>query len=415
MLFLAIFVLEIVLEIDNITALKKAAEGLPNTPLCRGQTPHALALALRIALAYVFLHIAALFAHFQTSGGHNFLGQFGGMLIILVSSGLVINYLHGGKKARTNLSRRIMYKKTSLAAFLFADAFLSLDTVIAAVAMTTSWNLAVAAMISAAVCIMLFEKPLHAWLEVNPRMTLIAYLVIGLLGVNLILGAHGIHIPKYALLIFVVAGLWFDDVDKKIQKSKTAELAQAKERLSSKISQMRGNASHLVETITPVMTSKEAEPSSSKVVPKTIPASWQEVVRKSEDTRDALAAEQLISGGAYDFTPEGKKISIAASNAAAAVRDSDDNADSLKAMQNLSANIAGFGEGYVYGTTHRAGIKPGPYGFILMGRTPDPLCGTCGLQQSSITSVCIGCGHYRFHLPAGIFEVGSLRLLTKRA
>ncbi len=33
-----------------------------------------------------------------------------------------------------------------------------------------------------------------------------------------------------------------------------------------------------------------------------------EVVQKSEDTRDVLAAEQAKAGGAYDYTPEGKKI-----------------------------------------------------------------------------------------------------------
>jgi predicted tellurium resistance membrane protein TerC len=412
-LFLAIFVLEVILEIDNITALRRAAEGLPDTPLCRGQMPHALALGVRVALAYMLFHAVAICSRISSVSGHGFLEQLGGMVIIMVACGLVMNYLQGGRAIKANLSRRITNKKTDLLSFLIADAFLSLDTVIAAVAMTTNFGLAVAAMISAAVCIMLFNKPLHAWLKVNPRMALIAFTVIGLLGVNLILASQGIHIPKYALLLVVVLGLWFDRVDKDNKGRNAETLAKSKERVSGAASQVRGLDSHLVGTINKIKDYKpaSAEKQASKmatprvsvpkvVVPKTVDATWAQVVKKSEESRSALDAEQVKAGGAFDYAPDGKKI---ATTAAQTLESSMD-------FQHASAL-----EGYVFGTSHSAGVEPGRYGFIFMGAIANPLCGACGIEQPKIFSICSRCGHYRFLCPAGIFEVGSLRLLTMRA
>jgi hypothetical protein len=124
------------------------------------------------------------------------------------------------------------------------------------------------------------------------------------------------------------------------------------------------------------------------------------VVQKSENVRDILQAEQDKSGGAYDYTPEGKKIAaVPTANPEAAMN-----------MQ-YSLNQ----EGYVFGTTHSAGVAPGRYGFIFLGATTNPFCKACGIEQPKIFSLCDKCGYYRFLCPAGIFEVGSLRLLTKRA
>ncbi len=194
-------------------------------------------------------HTVSFLSRIPSTGGHGFIEQIGGMLIILVASGLVINYMHSGRTVRSNLKQRISSKKTDLGSFLIADAVLSLDTVIAAVAMTSNFSLAVTAMVSAAICIMLFHKPLHAWLKVNPRMALIAFLVIGLLGFNLILDAHGMHIPKYALLLFVFAGMWLDSLDKDRKMKRAAVLVQAKQRASGAASQVRGADSHLVQTV----------------------------------------------------------------------------------------------------------------------------------------------------------------------
>jgi predicted tellurium resistance membrane protein TerC len=248
LLFIALFLLEGVLEIDNLTALQKAAAGLPNTPWCRGQVPHALALGVRVGLVYLLFHGLAYFTAVSTSATHNTAEQFGGLLLIIVAIGLVFNYLRSGVVKRpVNVSRQ-KSKPTSLFGFLIADAFLSLDTVIAAVAMTTSFNLAVAAMVSASAVIMLFHEPLHVWLKANPRVSLIAFVIIGLMGVNLILDGHGIHIPKIALLAFVFLGIWFDDLDKKLQKMRAEDRARYKKTMTSG-SSWKNLDTHLVQTI----------------------------------------------------------------------------------------------------------------------------------------------------------------------
>jgi len=247
-LFTALVALEIILEIDNLTALQKAAAGLPDTPWCKGQGPHALALGVRVCLTYVLFHVVAYFAKLPSSRGHGFAEQCGGLLLILVASALVFNYLRAvQKKPNGNVSRNIKPRKTSLFGFLVADAFLSMDTVIAAVAMTTDFNLAVAAMITASLCIMCFHEKLHDWLKVNPRAALLAFIIIGLLGVNLILAGAGHHIPKYFLLAFVYLGIVFNDLDKKLQEKKAAERANYNKSMSAKRS--TGAGTHLAQTI----------------------------------------------------------------------------------------------------------------------------------------------------------------------
>jgi predicted tellurium resistance membrane protein TerC len=356
-LFLALFVLEVILEIDNITALRQAASRLPNTPLCRGQVPHGLALFVRVGLAFLLFHTVGYFKHISLTTGSGVFEQVGGALLIMVAVGLIINYFHGGRNLHAaSVRQRASQKRTTLGAFLIADAFLSLDTVIAAVAMTSSFGLAVTAMISAAVCIMLFHEPLHAWLKVNPRAALLAFVIIGLLGFNLILSSQGVHIPKYALLFFVVIGVCFDRIDKDNKRRAAECLAKSRTRQSGTPSQKRGSKSHLATTI------------DTAIIPGIVDVAWQEITQKSADLRATVEAEKVKRDGAC----------------------------------------------YIFGTTHSAGIQPGLYGFIFQGAMDNPLCNACGVVQPSTFSLCDRCGHYRFLCPAGIFEVGSLKLLTMR-
>jgi predicted tellurium resistance membrane protein TerC len=407
-LFIALFILEVILEIDNLTALRRAAEGLPDTTWCRGQMPHALALGVRVVLVYVLVHLISFCSHITSLSGQQHFEQFGGMMIILMAVGLIINYLQGGRAVKSNLSRRIVAKKTSLASFLLADAFLSMDTVIAAVAMTTSFSLAVTALVSASVAIMIFHKPLQSWLKLNPRMALLAYVVIGLLGANLILAGSGIIIPKFCLLIVVFAGLWFDRIDRDTKKMRAQEKDALQQRAKRSTAPGAGKASHLVGTID--LKARDLEFAAGRpvnqpeekrtVVPKTVDASWTEVVQRSEDLRGLIRAEQAKPGSTYSYAPDGKKIKAAQSPESAAT---------------INFSPAEKFNGYVFGTNHSAAVAHGQYGFIMMSSQEDTICSGCGKKQPISISICDGCGHYRFFCPAGIFEVGKLRLLTMRA
>lgn len=406
-LFVALFVLEVILEIDNLTALRKAAEGLPDTPWCRGQMPHALALGVRVALVYIFVHIISFCSHITSASGQSHFEQLGGVMIVLMAAGLIINYTQGGRAVKGNASRRVVAKHTSLFSFLVADAFLSMDTVIAAVAMTSSFGLAFAAMVGASLAIMVFHKPLQSWLKLNPRMALIAYVVIGLLGFNLILAGSGILIPKYCLLLVVLVGLWFDQVDKDFVSISARKKTMAKRRAGRATTVGAGKASHLVGTID--LKARDLEfaagrpvvaPEAKKtIVPKTVDATWSEVVQRSEDLRSLIRAEQGKDGSAYGIAPDGKKIVATAPTEAAAT---------------INFTPAAPFNGYVFGTNHNAAVGHGQYGFIVMSNQEDSVCSGCGKTQPLALSICSLCGHYRFFCHPGIFEVGKLRLLTMR-
>ncbi len=394
LLFIAIFVLEIILEIDNVTALRRAAEGLPDTPMCRGQAPHALALGVRVGLAYMLFHAVSSFSHLSSSTGHNFLEQLGGVVIILVACSLIINYFQGTKAARDKLANRMKTKKTDLISFLVADAFLSLDTVIAAVAMTTNFKLAISAMVAASVCIMIFHKPLHAWLKLNPRMALIAFVVIGMLGVNLIFASEGIAIPKYALLLVVFVGVWMDGMDKDMKAKKADVLAKYKKRtngVSSKPKKPSVLARDWREEKAQAIPRASAAPdgeavTQTVVVPATVDASWTEVVQKAEEVRNLLHAEQIKKGGAYDYAPDGKRILAEALGAPEGKRVLSETFGAPAVSFDVPPARAQ--DGYTYGTNHSAAMQVGLYGFIFMGLKEQRDCHACGAAQNSIVSVC---------------------------
>jgi len=407
-LFFALFVLEIILEIDNITALKQAASNLPATLFCRGHMPQALALLVRVFLAYALFHVVAFAAALPSAHGRGFFEFYGGALIILMACGLLINHSRKTKSQAKEITKRRSRSvaSTSLLGFLFADAFLSLDTVVAAVAMTSNFSLAITAMVGAAISIMLFHKPLQLWLKQNPRMAPLAFCVIGLMGVNLILSSQGVHIPKYALLAFAFLCLTLDFSDRS-NKARASVIRERFVQASGGASQVRGLQSHLVETIGKIP--DYVAPASDRTVRttkreaplKTIDSTWAEVVQKSEELRSIVYTQQAAAGGVYDYAPDGSKIESLIPSA-------------FSGMVDPAATVPVLLDGYAFGTTHRADTIGGRSALLFANANNNPTCRACGIEQPRIFSVCSGCGYYRFLCPAGIFEVGSLRLLKAR-
>lgn len=198
--FGALLLLEIILEIDNLTALREAEKRLPNSPLCRGIFPHMFALLAKLAMAIIFLFFLQIFVACTGPIGHIFIKAAGGFLLLHISASLIKSFIatNGSITARPANSRS--NNKTTLAAFVASDAQLSLDSVVAAVVVATSFHSTIAAMIGAAVVLHICHKPLSSWLNANPRFALIAFMMIGAVGLSIIIGLGGLHIPKTALL-----------------------------------------------------------------------------------------------------------------------------------------------------------------------------------------------------------------------
>lgn len=198
--FGALLLLEIILEIDNLTALREAEKRLPDSPLCRGVYPHMFALLAKLAMAIIFLFFLQVFVACTGPIGHIFVKAAGGFLLLHISASLIRSFIatNGAITARPANSRS--NNKTTLAAFIAGDAQLSLDSVVAAVVVATSFYSTIAAMIGAAVVLHICHKPLSAWLNANPRFALIAFMMIGAVGLSIIIGLGGLHIPKTALL-----------------------------------------------------------------------------------------------------------------------------------------------------------------------------------------------------------------------
>jgi predicted tellurium resistance membrane protein TerC len=380
-LFICLVALEVIFEIDNITALKRKVKTLPQTALCQGQAPHLLALCVRIALASILYYSLARIAgsaHYQaaTPAAHLALKMFGGLAIASIGLALLIGApqtIHNARPIHSG-TRNLKAAKGTLLGFLFADALLSLDSVLATVAMTNNFKLAVEAMASAAIIIMVFHKQINAWLKTNPRVIMLAYLLIIMLGANLTADAFGLHIPKLLLLMLAAIAIWANSLDKKPLK---------------KLQGANRKGFYRPETV----------PSTDNDTGRTLP----EPAVGTAATAAATAAKTATATAAKTAAATATAIAPAAAALTAALRAQVATVGVPSPLKN---------EFYTFGTTHQAGLSTSADSSIGFGQNTTAICHNCGAPTIAGVSVCAGCKSYSYLLPARGMEIGALNSLT---
>jgi hypothetical protein len=175
-------------------------------------------------MAIIFLFFLQVFVACTGPIGHLFIKAAGGFLLLHISASLIKSFIatNGSISARPANSRS--NNKTTLAAFVAGDAQLSLDSVVAAVVVATSFHSTIAAMIGAAVVLHICHKPLSSWLNANPRFALIAFMMIGAVGLSIIIGLGGLHIPKTALLGLLAFAVLVENLAGKLKDATPKDL-----------------------------------------------------------------------------------------------------------------------------------------------------------------------------------------------
>lgn len=372
-LFICLVALEVIFEIDNITALKRKVKTLPQTGLCRSPGPHLLALCVRITLASMLYYSLAKItgsAHYQaaTPAAHLAFKMFGGLAIASIGLTLLIGAPQSINSVKPIHSgtRNLNAAKGTLLGFLFADALLSLDSVLATVAMTNNFELAVTAMASAAIIIMVFHKQLNAWLKTNPRVIMLAYLLIIMLGANLTADAFGLHIPKLLLLMLAAIAIWANSLDKKPLKKLQGANRKGFYR------------------------------------PETVPSS-----PSTDEASTGTLSKPAAGAGARAAAGTAATATATVAPAAAALT------AALKAqVATVTAPSPLKNEFYTFGTTHQAGLSTSADSSIGFGQNTTAICHNCGAPTIAGVSVCAGCKSYSYLLPARGMEIGALNKLA---
>jgi predicted tellurium resistance membrane protein TerC len=198
--FLTLIALEIVLGIDNIIFISILAGKLPAEDQKRARLIGlSLALVIRVALLFSLSWVIGLTAPLFTVLGQAISGR---DLILLVGGlfllGKATFEIHESLEAPSgHASAKVSATFLSVVIqILIIDAVFSLDSVITAVGMVEHVGIMIGAVVVSIAFMMWFASPVSRFVAKHPTIKMLALSFLLLIGLNLIVEAFDVHVPK---------------------------------------------------------------------------------------------------------------------------------------------------------------------------------------------------------------------------
>ncbi|MFK4836568.1 TerC family protein [Microbacterium sp. ZW T2_14] len=219
--FLTLFVLEVVLGVDNVIFISILASKLPKEQQARARN-------LGLTLAMLMRVVLVLFAGWIITLKEDvfFIGEMGFSWkdLILIAGGLFLVYkavteihhkLEGAEEEHGGGGRKAVTFGSVIAQILVLDLVFSLDSVITAVGMTTNLLIIITVVVLSFGIMLFASRFIFAFVNKHPTVKMLALSFLLLIGVFLIAEGFGFHIDKafiygpMAFAIFVEAlNLW---------------------------------------------------------------------------------------------------------------------------------------------------------------------------------------------------------------
>ena len=199
--FLTLTALEIVLGIDNIVFISILVDKLPSR-----QRPGAyrvgrgLAMIMRILLLFSLSWMMGLTEPLFTLplagelSGRDLVLVVGGLFLVAKSTHEIHDKLEGAEGERS--ARAAASYGAVLAQIMALDIVFSLDSVITAVGMAQQVAVMVAAVVVAVAVMMVFARPIGAFVAGRPTIKMLALAFLLAIGMMLIADGFGRHVPK---------------------------------------------------------------------------------------------------------------------------------------------------------------------------------------------------------------------------
>jgi predicted tellurium resistance membrane protein TerC len=198
--FLTLVALEIVLGIDNIIFISILAGKLPAEDQSRARLIGlSLALVIRVgllfSLSWVIGLTAPLFVVFkQAISGRDLILLVGGLFLLGKATFEIHDNLEGPSgHASAKVSATFI---SVVIQILIIDAVFSLDSVITAVGMVDHIGIMIGAVVVSIAFMMWFASPVSRFVSKHPTIKMLALSFLLLIGLNLIVEAFDVHVPK---------------------------------------------------------------------------------------------------------------------------------------------------------------------------------------------------------------------------
>jgi len=198
--FITLFVLEVVLGIDNVVFIAILADRLPPERQGRARgVGLALAALSRIGLLASIAWLARLTAPLFTVLGQEISGRDlvligGGLFLVAKSTQEIHQKLEGVEGER--VGRAPATFAGVIAQILLLDVVFSLDSVITAVGLVEQLGVMIAAILGALGVMLVLAGPINGFIRRHPTVKMLALSFLLLLGVVLIAEGFGQHIPR---------------------------------------------------------------------------------------------------------------------------------------------------------------------------------------------------------------------------
>ncbi len=224
-----LFVLEVVLGIDNIIFVSILVAKLPKAQQGRARTIGlGLAMVMRILLLLSLAWMAKLTTPLFTVLGFAVTGRSiimlgGGLFLIAKSTFEIHEKLEGEEGAKDGDQRRGRSQFASiLIQILILDLVFSLDSVITAVGMAQQIEIMVAAVVLAVLVMMFFARPVGNFVERHPTVKMLALSFLLLIGVTLIAEGLGQHISKGYIYFAMAFSVFVEMLNLRLRRTTAA-------------------------------------------------------------------------------------------------------------------------------------------------------------------------------------------------
>lgn len=222
--FLTLIALEIVLGIDNIIFISILAGKLPAEDQKRARLIGlSLALVIRVALLFSLSWVigltAPLFTVFkQAISGRDLILLVGGLFLL----GKATFEIHESLESPSgHASAKVSATFLSVVIqILIIDAVFSLDSVITAVGMVEHVGIMIAAVVVSIAFMMWFASPVSRFVSKHPTIKMLALSFLLLIGLNLIVEAFDVHVPKGYIYFAMGFSVFVEMLNIRIRKSR---------------------------------------------------------------------------------------------------------------------------------------------------------------------------------------------------
>ena len=223
--FSTLFLLELVLGIDNIVFISIIAEKLPKEKQKKARTLGLwLALIMRILILLLISFIVGLNVKLFTILGVGFSGRdivllLGGLFLMAKSTTEIHSKIEGEETKNEVKSKKNIFTLVILQIVLL-DLVFSFDSILTAIGLVSNVSIMILAVIASIIFMMIFSQIVSDFVNQHPTVKMLALAFLLMIGLLLVVESFSVHIPKGYVYFAMAFSLFVEMLNLRMRKKR---------------------------------------------------------------------------------------------------------------------------------------------------------------------------------------------------